>query len=212
MSDQREKILACACDLYVSEGLDGFSMRKLAKLVGVTAPALYRHFEGRDAVLEEVVREAYRSLIEYLYRALEAPTPFDRFMSAGEGYLDFSLDHPRWYHIIFTRPEQLGSEVHSPDIEAMGCAIHQFWVDRVRECMDAGLLKPGDPQQTSLTMWAHAHGMVQLYYQGNLPVDETGFRSLFGESCGRLMAGLATEDFADELLERNTTTAAHVQG
>ncbi len=36
MSEQRETILARACDLYLAEGLDGFSMRKLAKLVGVT--------------------------------------------------------------------------------------------------------------------------------------------------------------------------------
>ena len=40
MSDQRQDILARACDLYLSQGLDGFSMRGLAKEVGVTAPAL----------------------------------------------------------------------------------------------------------------------------------------------------------------------------
>jgi AcrR family transcriptional regulator len=43
MSDQRDAILAAACDLYLRSGLDGFSMRKLAREVGVTAPALYRH-------------------------------------------------------------------------------------------------------------------------------------------------------------------------
>jgi AcrR family transcriptional regulator len=212
MSDQRDKILASACDLYVSEGLDGFSMRKLAKRVGVTAPALYRHFDGRDAVLGEVVREAYRSFMGYIYRALEAPTPLDRFTRAGEGYLDFALQHPRWYDIIFTGPELLGMETLPPDIEAMGCAIHQFWVDRVRECMDAGVLKPSDPLQTSLTMWAHAHGMVQLYHQGSLQVDEPGFRGLFEDSCARLMAGVATEAFAVELVERNMSEPTHVQG
>jgi AcrR family transcriptional regulator len=187
-------------------------MRKLAKRVGVTAPALYRHFDGRDAVLGEVVREAYRSFMGYIYRALEAPTPLDRFTRAGEGYLDFALQHPRWYDIIFTGPELLGMETLPPDIEAMGCAIHQFWVDRVRECMDAGVLKPSDPLQTSLTMWAHAHGMVQLYHQGNLQVDEPGFRGLFEDSCARLMAGVATEAFTVELVEGNMSEPAHVQG
>lgn len=195
MSDARERILASACDLYLSEGLDGFSMRKLAKRVGVTAPALYRHFEGRDAVIGEVVREAYRSFIGYIYRALEAPTAFERFQGAGQGYLDFALEHPRWYEIIFTSPQQLGMQALPQDIEAMGCAIHQFWMDRVRECMDTGVLKRSDPQCTSLTMWAHAHGMVQLYKQGNLPVDEAGFRVLFEQSCARLMSGVATDEF-----------------
>ncbi|SVD71528.1 uncharacterized protein METZ01_LOCUS424382, partial [marine metagenome] len=60
MSDQREMILACACDLYLANGLGGFSMRKLAKEVGVTAPAIYRHYDGREAVLADVVRHAHR--------------------------------------------------------------------------------------------------------------------------------------------------------
>src|SRR5690606_6240441 len=47
MSEQRERILACACELYLTDGLDGFSMRKLARSLGVTAPALYRHYESK---------------------------------------------------------------------------------------------------------------------------------------------------------------------
>ena len=61
MPAQREKILACACELYLETGLPGFSMRKLAKNVGVTAPALYRHYDGKEKVLADVVREAYQA-------------------------------------------------------------------------------------------------------------------------------------------------------
>ena len=67
MSEQRDRILACACDLYLENGLEGFSMRKLARCLGVTAPALYRHFESREHVLHEVVREAYERFTEKVY-------------------------------------------------------------------------------------------------------------------------------------------------
>jgi len=202
MSEQRERILACACDLYLAEGLDGFSMRKLARDVGVTAPALYRHYESREHVLADVVREAYAEFTGKLYRALEGSTALDRFFRAGDGYLEFALKHARWYQILFTAPERLGMTKLPDDIEAMGCAVHQFWVDRVRECQDAGILRAGDPMQISLTMWAHAHGLVSLYHHGHFRMDEPTFRSQFERSGMTMMGGVATDAFARELAAR----------
>jgi AcrR family transcriptional regulator len=196
MQETRDAILARASEIYLTDGLAGLSMRKLAREVGVTAPALYRYYEGREAVLADLVREAHRVFLGYLRRGLEAPTPFERFKSAGDGYLDFALDHPRWFAIIFFGPERLGMEAIPDDIESMGCAIHQFWNDRVNECMRAGVLKEGNPEDVSLTLWAHAHGMLQLYHQGRLKTDEEGFRRLMKESSERLFAGVVTEEFA----------------
>ena len=202
MSEQRDKILACACDLYLEDGLEGFSMRKLAKQVGVTAPALYRHFESKEHVITDVVREAYREFTGELHHALEGPTPLERLFMAGEGYLDFALKHPRWYELLFISPDQLGMDDLPDDLQAQGCAVHQFWVDRVRECMDAGILVEGDPVKTSLTMWAHAHGMLTLYHHGHFRMDEETFRAQFEESGARMMRGVATDEFAAELTAR----------
>lgn len=202
MSDQRDKILACACELYLEDGLDGFSMRKLAKQVGVTAPALYRHFESKEHVIADVVREAFREFTSTLYHALEGRTPLDRFFMAGQGYLNFALAHPRWYELLFISPEQLGMDELPEDLHNQGCAVHQFWVDRVRECMDGDLLLEGDPERTSLTMWAHAHGMITLYHHGHFRMDEETFRAQFEESGARMMRGVATEEFAAELTAR----------
>ena len=140
MSSQRDRILECACDLYLKHGLDGFSMRKLARRVGVTAPAIYRHYEGREAVLADVLREAHRTFARYLYAALAKPTELERFIGAGEGFLNFVIDHPRWYGIMHTAPEHLGLAALPEDIEALIGSVHRIWIDRVRECMDAGIL------------------------------------------------------------------------
>lgn len=208
MSDQRDKILSCACELYLNEGFDGFSMRKLARQVGVTAPALYRHYQSREHVLTDLMREAYRAFSAVLYRALEGRTPPERLRRAGGGYLDFALDEGRWYNLLFISAEQMGMEALPDDVEAMGCAIHQFWVDRVRECMDAGCFRPGDPVEVSLTMWAHAHGLISLYLGGHFQMDEDAFRVLFEESSRRMTVGLATEEFAEGLIGRGSAAEA----
>lgn len=224
MTEHRENILAHACDLYLAEGLDGFSMRKLAKAVGVTAPALYRHFESREHVLADVVREAYREFTAYFYRALEGRTPEERLRRAGQGYLDFALQHPRWYQMVFISPESVGQvgvrrgvtgeegcvgRLGLPeDIEAQGCAIHQFWVDRLRECMDAGLLEPTDPVEVGLTLWAHAHGLIELYQNGHFQMDEDQFRLLYKASGTRIFMGIATDAYRNELAGRFKGEAA----
>ncbi len=197
MSDPREKILTSACELYLQDGLDGFSMRKLARTVGVTAPALYRHYDSREAVLIDVVREAHRAFSAYLYRGLEGRTPEERLDRACEGYVDFALRHPRWYQVIFTASQHLGVDELPEDVRNQGCAVHQFWGDRLRECMDAGLLKRGDPKEVGLTMWAHIHGLITLYHNGHLQVDEDGFKALRGASWSRLLAGMATDEYVD---------------
>lgn len=199
---QRERILGCACELYLKDGLDGFSMRKLAREVGVTAPALYRHYESKEHVLADVVREAYREFTSYIYRALEGRTPWERMVRAGNGYLEFALEHPRWYEILFVAPERMGMASLPDDLEAQAHAIHQFWIDRVRECMDAGLFRQGDPQQMSLALWAHAHGLLTLFNHGQFAMDRESFRGHFRASGRQLLVGIAGEKLATEIMGR----------
>ncbi len=198
---QRERILSCACDLYLQRGLAGFSMRKLAGSLGVTAPALYRHFESREQVLKEVVLAAYEQLSQYLYRALEGRTPEERFRLAGESYLEFALENPRLYDVLFAPPDRMSWDRLPEEIENQACAVGQFWNDRVRECMDAGILRRADPKDTSVTLWTHAHGLVTLFLRGVLRKDEQGFRELYASSSRRLLAGLATPDYGEGLVE-----------
>ena len=68
--------------------------------------------------------------------------------------------------------------------------------------MDAGILKEGDPEMTSVTMWAHAHGMVQLYHEGCFEMSQEEFRLLFKGSSMRLMGGVGTERFVAEMAAR----------
>jgi AcrR family transcriptional regulator len=194
MSIQRDEILRCACALYHSEGIDGFSMRKLAKCVGCTAPALYRHFESREEVMQAVVAEAYRMFTQYLYRALEGATPVERFIRAGRAYFDFAMEQQAMYEIIYMPTEVIGAHNLEEGVRDQACAIGQFWTDRVRECVDAGYLADGDPFAISTTLWGHAHGLISIYHRGLLGhMDKDTFRHVMQESFFRVIGGLGTE-------------------
>jgi AcrR family transcriptional regulator len=205
MSIRREEIIRCACDLFLSEGLEGFSMRKLAKCVGCTAPALYRHYESKEGVMREVVAEAYRLFAQYLYRALEGRTPPERFTRAGQAYVDFAMEQPALYEVLYVPLDLLGIQPEEGAMTDQACAVGQFWSDRVREMMDAGFIHPGDPHEVSLTLWAHGHGMISLYHRGLLPVsNEGGFRALIAASYARVIRGIGTERYQEFLADQQT--------
>jgi AcrR family transcriptional regulator len=212
MSIRREEIIRCACDLFLSEGLEGFSMRKLAKCVGCTAPALYRHYESKEGVMREVVAEAYRLFAQYLYRALEGRTPPERFTRAGHAYVDFAMEQPALYEVLYVPLDLLGIQPGEGAVADQACAVGQFWSDRAREMMDAGFLHPGDPYEVSLTLWAHGHGMISLYHRGLLPVSNEGeFRALIAASYSKVIRGIGTERYLEFLADQQRDGTASPQ-
>lgn len=202
MTIRREQILSEACDLLIAGGLDGLSMRKLARRLGVTAPALYRHYESKEKVLVDVVGEAFKVFSQYLYRALEGRTPMERFSLTGRCYLEYALDHPHYYQLLHVAHEMMGRDALPNDATDHACAVGQFMVDRVREGMESGMLKEDSPETVARTIWAHSHGLVSIYQRGLLHITEVEFRQLFLESSWRLMEGVAKPEFAAAMGER----------
>ena len=176
-------------------------MRKLAGQLGVTAPALYRHYASKEMVLVDVVGEAFKAFSQYLYRALEGRTPVERFSLTGRSYLAFAIEHPQYYALLHAAHEIMGHDMLPHAATDQACAVGQFMVDRVREGMECGMLKPGPPETVARTIWAHAHGLVSIYHRGLFRIDEAEFRRLFLESSWRLMEGLAEPEFAEAMGE-----------
>jgi hypothetical protein len=118
---------------------------------------------------------------------------------AGRGYFDFAVEHPRYYEVLFMGVELLSVEAVKAEVASQGCAVSQFWNDRVREAIDAGILEKGDPEAVGMTLWAHAHGFISLYLKGMLALDAVVFRGLYERSSHRMMRGLGTRPYAQTL-------------
>ena len=195
----RNDILTRACELYLEDGVEAVSMRRLARDLGVTAPALYRHYHSREEMLLDVVAEAYRRLSERLYGALSGRTPAERLLLAGQAYLDFALDQPKYYEMLYTPAHTLGAEAFPEQVTEQVASVGRFFNDRVRECIDAGLFQPLDPADVSGTLWAHAHGLISIYLRGCLDMDAEEFRRHYRASSRRAITGMATPAYEVEM-------------
>jgi AcrR family transcriptional regulator len=129
-------------------------------------------------------------MVQYLHRALGGSDPAERFRMAGEGYLTFAIEHPRYYDILYSYSHFLGMDTVPAQLEPLVAGIHQFWLDRVRECMDAGVLRPDDPEVVARTFWALSHGFISIHQRKMLCMDDEAFKEAFSAAAGHLMAGV----------------------
>jgi len=191
-TEPRQRIIASARALYLEGGAEAVTMRGVAERVGVTATALYRHFDNKEDLLTELIGQAFTTFGAYLHRALGGKTPMDRFMRSAESYLDFALEQREIYRTIFMSPVPRPED--RPDFEKKRfdpASTFQFLVDRIRECIDSGDLRKGDPEQLAVTVWAHVHGLVSLQICGSLDLPDEQFREVYRQSVKRLVVGLA---------------------
>jgi AcrR family transcriptional regulator len=189
MSTLRERIAAATQEIYLQQGIEGVSMRKVAERVGVSAPALYRHFKNKDELLGEIVIEGLKILERYLRPAMNAATPIERLRQMIEGYLDFALAEPRYFDFAFLTPshdiDRLADELAKPH-----AATFRIAIDVVADCIRDGTFAESDPLEAGILLWAEAHGLVTLFRTGRFGDDETMFRQIYRRLIHRVIEGL----------------------
>lgn len=192
MTEPRAHILASARALYLEGGAEALTMRGVAKRVGVTATALYRHFDNKEDLLGELMAQGFETFGSYLYRALSGGTPMERFRRSSEAYLDFALEQREIYRTLFMSPVPKQKDGRSFSGKRFdSSSTFQFLVDRIRECIDSGDLRKDDPEQAAVSVWAHVHGLVSLQMCGSFDQADEAFRETYRRSVERVMAGLA---------------------
>jgi AcrR family transcriptional regulator len=183
----RERLLVLGRDLYLEVGPAGFSLREVARRAHLSAAAVYRHFDGKEALLGAVCDEGLRIFSGYLLRALNAPSPLERLRSAGDYYRRFAVENERDYRVLFMNDT-------GPDGEqqATSAPTFVFLVDRVRECVRAKTLARCNEVEAATVIWAHVHGLCSLRLVGQLAhLSDEAFVSLYRRSTDQLLASLA---------------------
>lgn len=176
---RRAQIVEAARALFAEGGLQGVSMRHIARRVGISQAAIYQHFEDKDAILFAVAEGFFLNLIEAKERNFDCDlAPIEKLRMAMRTYVESGLARPEEYRLVFMT-DAPGLRRHAP-IKLMAAASPaQTQVDPeiqpskgqiayghleglVRELMAEGHLRLGDPDTIAEAIWAAGHGVVSL--------------------------------------------------
>ena len=156
----REEILEAAERLLIETGSkEAVSIRAVADAVGVTPPSIYLHFEDKDDLIYAVCEKNFAEFDRFIQEAAPgAVDPLDALQRQGRAYVQFGLDHPEQYRILFmTQPPEDWTADRILENAAFGLLL-----ETVQACLDSGALAPGNPLLVALGLWAAVHGITSL--------------------------------------------------
>ena len=162
----REAIVDSARQLISAGGLEQLSLRRLATLLGVTAPALYAHVEDKGDLLRAIAETGFADLVER-YRAIEVTEPLERVRALTIAYVDEALAEPELFRLMFLfRPREIAAGEADNVLEAATEAF-EFPLAAINDAVSAGALhRDRDPLLCALTMWTVAHGAANVLLLG----------------------------------------------
>ncbi len=158
----RQQILDAARELFVEQGYQNVSMRKIAEKIEYSPTTIYLHFRDKADLLRCLTEETFARLADVIERiTIENPDPLDRLRKGLRTYVEFGLHNPNDYKVAFLLEREPGVTGGRLD-EPMAVKAYGFLCSTVRECVDKGCFQPVEVEAASQALWAAVHGLTAL--------------------------------------------------
>ena len=181
--DLRRQILEQARSLLLAQGYAQVSMRKIATAVGCTPTSIYLYFDSKDALFQSLVEEGMDRLHQQLAVVVERnPDPEDQFRRLCRSYLEFGLENPEFYEIMFQlHPKQMLR--YPTDKYRKAMRNLQIFADALDSAR--GRDPDFDPILGATVVWSLLHGAISL------------------QLAQRVDVSLSTSSFIDQVVEHS---------
>lgn len=180
--DRRAAILEAALALFEERGFDATPMPAIAERAQVGAGTIYRYFESKEALGNEVYRECKRALRQHLHaRSAEgaqpgsrgsAPTPREEFHTLWRGLRDFARQRPTALRFLEMHHHERYLDHESRVVAA---ALSADITGFLRRAQAADAVRPGDPALWIALAFGAFVGLVKEAEQGRFVLDEEAF-------------------------------------
>jgi AcrR family transcriptional regulator len=184
-----DRIRSAAARLVDREGAEALTMRRVAKAVGITPMAVYRHYADRDGLLNTLADAGFEVLAERITSTPLPANPEQQLMTILDVFLDFALERPRLFELMFLRPRK-GARQFPEDFRAGRSPTAKFAVAALEAGMKTGAFRKDDAFEIAFETGALLQGMVMLYLGGRMGTSAEEFRALCHRAFRRYTYGI----------------------
>lgn len=132
VTPRRQQILDIAADLFAARGFHGVSVAELGAACGISGPALYKHFESKDAMLAEMLVTISETLLaEGRSRVAQAEGPREALEALVEWHIEFAIAH-RSLIVVQDRDWSSLPDQARERVRALQRAYVDVWATQVR--------------------------------------------------------------------------------
>ncbi|PYT72652.1 MAG: TetR/AcrR family transcriptional regulator [Acidobacteria bacterium] len=187
----RQEILDAASELFVREGYENVSMRRIADKIEYSPTTIYIYFKDKADLLEQVCKETFARLVQRLTKIMEQPgEPVERLKRGLIAYIEFGLENPHHYRATFMMPIPDGldhEKYHQAD--SPGMQAFSFLTRGLTDCIKAGKMHATNVELAAQTLWAGIHGIISLLITQNT-FPWVGREKVIHSTVHTLVAGL----------------------
>jgi AcrR family transcriptional regulator len=160
----RQEILNAARDLFIREGFENVSMRKIAEKIEYSPTTIYLHFQDKADLLDCVCEETLQKLETWLAAIhAAAPDPLEGMKAGLRAYIEFGLEHPNDYRVAFLLEfKPIAGVDRCMRCHTMGQKTFDYMRNSLSSCMELGIFAPNDIEATAQALWAAIHGLTSL--------------------------------------------------
>ena len=188
----RPALVAEAVRVLAEGNPAALSLRELARRLGVSPAAPYRHFADKEALLAAVAQHGFELLRAELDGAAAAhpDEPLRQLADIGWAYVRFALRHPPYFQVMFGRAAT--PQAAYPELLAAGQAAFGTLLRVIEGGQRAERVAHGDPRELAVAAWSQVHGLATLLLERQLPLeDDMEAEALVGRCLEIQHAGLA---------------------
>jgi AcrR family transcriptional regulator len=166
--DLKNALIEAGAEILSKEGVNGLSLRKVARKAGVSHAAPYAHFPDKQTLIAAISTEGYRMLYERLDAAVQRyrDDPHRQLVEAAWAYVSFALSDPAHFKVTFSGVVE--KEKDYPAYVEMSKKSFGLVVQIVAACQAAGVLKLGPADATAVSVWSLVHGFASLLLEGQI--------------------------------------------
>jgi AcrR family transcriptional regulator len=168
--DLKQSILDAAKKVFLEQGYDATSIRKIAAEIEFSPTTIYLYYKDKNEISHALHEEGFKMLSEKFQVLAHVEHPFERLKAMGRIYMQFALENSDYYELMF---------IMKDPIEAFenGC-VEEEWdegkrafntlVGTIQQCQQAGYFKGFETNSFALVVWSTMHGLCTMKTHGQL--------------------------------------------
>lgn len=163
-------LINATVDMITQQGVNSVTMRHLSEWLGVSRTAAYRHFKNKEALLTATAASGFKQFTADLHRSRfsEPHDPITQFRKMGKAYLQFAIENPAYYRLMFG--DMVTQE--SKDLsEASESAFNELLL-MIETLQSSGCIAVKPPSIQAIYIWSLMHGLAGIVINNKLEDNE----------------------------------------
>ena len=166
--DLKNEILQAAKSLFTEKGFEATSIRAIAEKIEYSPATIYLYYKDKNEIVHALHRDGFRLLVSHFEVLNTVSHPFERLKAMGRAYLQFAVQNPDVYKLLFIMEEPLKHVANCFEEWDEGDRAFDILRKTIIECQAEGYFKKMDNTLLAFTIWSTMHGLCTLKSSGHL--------------------------------------------